>query len=175
MAGAGNKNDAIWRRRLLKRLGSLGAVKASFDYLTSQERPQTPDPRDRSMSERRWEQIVQDFRRTLRNKAPQNLLGEQGQRDPQDILELSSLIGLWVDGCGSTYKVIPGRKGALHVETTRPCGEVRITQNLLRYVVVRGREHAVWGKCRYGLQLRGPDELLWQGCSSEDVFLWRWL
>jgi hypothetical protein len=184
MAGASvNEDEIIWRRRLTKRLAALRFVKATTDYVRCQARPPTPDPFDRAVSKRRWEQRVQDFRRALRDGVPQNPiawpeaanpLGEFREKEAEGLhVTMRFLCGCWVDQSASFYKLSPGPGGALHVETTRPSGQKRFTKNLVRVAVVCGCEMGIWGRCRYVLERCGPNSLLWHGWLDHDTFAWR--
>ena len=61
--------DADWERRLRKRLAAVAHVEKSKDYVVCSvngvplEAPL--DPRDRSVSKRRWECSIQNWRRAL--------------------------------------------------------------------------------------------------------------
>ena len=117
-----NEDDTIWRRRLAKRLAGVCAVKASPDYAACCVRPTTPDPSDRTVSKRRWERSMQEFRRALRDQAPQSPIDWLG--GPEEAPAAASfLCGSWQDQRGSVYKLLPGREGTSHVETTRPSGQ----------------------------------------------------
>ena len=170
---APNRDDSIWRRRLTKRLAGVRSVKTSLEYAASSVRPPTPDPSDRTVSKRRWQRSVQEFRRALRDLVPQQ---------PVELLETpdalappvhSFLEGSWEDQRGSIYKLVPGRADSFHVETTRPCGQTRFTRDLVRVTMVRGCEKTIWGHCRYELERRGPNELFWRGPAANDIFSWR--
>lgn len=168
-----NKEDANWRRCLSRRLGRVHAAKAFRECQTNRPRPPTPDPSDRSVSERRWEWQLRKFRRELRNSQPRCLPGES--QDPAQKAQSAPnfLIGTWEDHQGSIYEVMPGRKGWLHVATTRPSGETRFTRNLIRSVIVGGQEMATWGKGRYELKRDGQHELHWCGLVQDDIFVWQ--
>ena len=180
-------DELIWRRRLGKRQAGVRFVKASPDYAACCLRPPTPDPFDRTVTKRRWERSMQDFRRAIRDQAPQNApewLEAQGSEitpaiSPIDVestdespTDLAFLCGCWEDQRGSVYTLSPGRAGAFHVETTRPNGQQRYTRDLVRSALVRGRQATIWGRCRYELECRGSNTLLWRGLSEHDVFLW---
>ena len=66
MATEEEQDEIIWRRRLKKRLAAVAFIKSTLEYTTCCSRPSTPDPLDRTVSKRRWEQAVMDFRRDLR-------------------------------------------------------------------------------------------------------------
>ena len=68
-----NEDETIWRRHLAKRLAGVRFVKATADYAACCSRPPTPDPFDRTVTKRKWEKSMQDFRRALRAPAPRNL------------------------------------------------------------------------------------------------------
>ena len=55
-----------WLRREAKRRIGVRAVKASLDYQLCDTRPQTPDAFDNTLSKRRWEKYMQEWRYTLR-------------------------------------------------------------------------------------------------------------
>ncbi len=181
-----NEDETIWRRRLAKRLSGVRFVKATPEYAACCSRPPTPDPYDRTVSKRRWERSLKDFRRAIRDQAPQSPLEWLGgleapaavasPRDCESAEELpaavSFLCGCWKDQRGSVYKLAPGRAGAFHVETTRPNGQRRYTRDLVRVAMVRGSEKAIWGRCRYELEHCGSNALLWRGRSECDAFLW---
>ena len=125
------------------------------------------------MSKRRWGRNAQAFHRSLRNQAQQSPIEWLGGFNTEELPAHGFLSGNWQDQRGSIYKLFPGSGGFLHVETTRPCGEMRYTRDLLKVTMVRGHEKTIWGCCRYELERRGPDELLWRGKSANDVFSWR--
>ena len=59
-----------WVRRTAHRAAVLAAVKRGANYLAATQdptfpRPQTPDPTDRTVSKRRWERGVQQWRKDL--------------------------------------------------------------------------------------------------------------
>ena len=168
-----NKDNASWRRRVSKRIGDIHAAKATREYQTIHARPLTPDPSDRSISDRCWKQRLRGFRQALRDTTPQNLPALPDECLSAATFAPSSLIGRWGDHQGSIYQVMSGRKGWLHVTKTWISGESRFTQNLIRTIRAQGRDFAVWGKCRYELQRAGPEEIRWRGPSQNDVFVWR--
>ena len=132
---------------------------------------------------------MQDFRRALRDQVRQSTLEWLGESleseappavSPIDFegADESPVVGIylcgsWQDQRGSLYKLTPGCAGAFHVETTRPNGQRRYTRDLVRITLVRGRQETIWGRCRYELERRGSNALLWRGLSEHDVFLWR--
>ncbi len=171
-----SEDETIWRRRLAKRLAGVRYVKASPEYAACCVRPATPDPFDRTVSKRHWERTMQEFRRVLRDQAPQSpidWLGGVEAEEPPAAAAASFLCGCWEDQRGSVYKLLPGREGAFHVETTRPSGQTRFTRDLVRVALARGREKTIWGCCRYELERCGSNALLWRGLSERDTFLWR--
>jgi len=167
-----NEDETIWRRRLIKRLAAVRFMKASPEYATCNARPSTPDPMDRTISKRRWERSIQEFRRALRDQGPQNPIDWLGRQEELPNAAIF-LRGSWQDHRGSVYKLTHGRDGALHVETTRPSGLTRFTRNLVRVAMVRGQEKTIWGHCRYELERCGPSTVLWRGLSDNDTFVWR--
>ena len=69
MKANGNYNDEVWAKRLQHRTEGRSAVKRSMDYNLlkfNDMRPSTPDPQDRRVSKRVWEQKVQKWRLDMR-------------------------------------------------------------------------------------------------------------
>lgn len=68
-----NEDEAEWQRRCKKRLAAVDMIKASSEYKlswlsgSSASRPRTPSPGDRSVTKRRWEQNVSNWRNALRS------------------------------------------------------------------------------------------------------------
>ena len=63
-------DEEVWERRTAHRLAGVVAIKRSAHYLavtedTGNARPKTPDPRDRTLSKRKWERGVQVWRAKL--------------------------------------------------------------------------------------------------------------
>jgi hypothetical protein len=169
------EDENIWRRRLAERLAGLRSMKATPEYVACRLRATTPDPFDRTLSKRRWKRGVQEFHQAVRDQSPQSLMdwsGNAALEEPRTPIP-SFLCGRWIDQRGSFYKLLPGREGAFHVETTRPCGRMRFTRNLICIILVRGREEIFWRRCRYKLERFGSEVLLWHGFSDRDIFSWR--
>ena len=74
-------DEAIWSRRLAKRLAGVSFVKATADYAACYPRPPAPDPSDRTVSKRGWERSMQDFRCRIRSA-----LRDQASQSPLDWL-----------------------------------------------------------------------------------------
>ena len=167
------KADNIWCRRLAKRFADAHAIKVSPEYEACNVWLDIPGPFDRAVSKQGCQRSTQALRRPIHDQAQQSRIDWLERPSTQEIPVQIFLIGTWQDQRGSIYKLFPGGDGFLHVETTRPCGQMRYTRNLLRVTMVRGHQKTIWGCCRYELERRGPNELLWRGKSAKDVFSWR--
>ena len=167
------KADNIWSRRLAKRLAGARTMKVSPEYEACNVRLGTPGPSDRAVSKRGCQRSTQALRRSIHDQAQQSPIDWLEGHSKEEIPIKNFLTGNWQDQRGSIYQLFPGSGGFLHVETTRPCGQMRYTRDLLKVTMVRGHEKTIWGCCRYELERRGPDELLWRGKSAKDVFSWR--
>lgn len=68
-----NEDEAEWQRRCKKRLAAIEMIKASAEYKVAMlsgsiaSRPRTPSPGDRSVTKRKWEQNVSNWRTALRS------------------------------------------------------------------------------------------------------------
>lgn len=86
--GEGEDVEAVWQRRSEKRRAAIAIVKGSMEYKALAERGKlqrirskrssrlrhahTPDPADRSISKRRWEEEVRLWRVALRTRCKDN-------------------------------------------------------------------------------------------------------
>ena len=173
MATTPNGDENDWQRRLSHRLAGVRSVKTSSDYAACCARPPTPDPYDRTVTKRRWERSIQEFRQALRGEVLRQSAASAPERTERSSAAVSFLCGCWQDQRGSIYKITPGCDNAFHVETMRPKGHCHYTQDLVCIATIDGRETTTWGSCRYELERRGSSGLLWHGASKHDVFLWQ--
>jgi len=69
-AQEGLATEEDWLRRCSKRRDIIATIKASSDYTErGQAAPGTPDPDDRGISKRTWEDVIRGWRQGLRNSA----------------------------------------------------------------------------------------------------------
>ena len=175
-------SEAVWQRRILKRITAVRAIKSNPEYAVCAARPSTPDPHDRTITKRRWETSVQIWRAALRGQGAQCLSNSQtGPTTPLDWLggpepdtrgSFHELKGSGVDQHGSTYVLASGSSGCFHVSIKRPSGRARVVFNLVRIVNIHGHEAVVWGKQRYQLEIASDSMIKWHGRSVADTYIW---
>ena len=135
-----NDSEAIWNRRVAKRLASVRAAKASPAYALCSVRPATPDPFDRTVSKRMWERSMQEFRRSFREQAPRIASDASGA----------------LESVGPPFTARPAEwSGAMAVEEPPPADLVS--------------ETSICGRGRYELERCDSDALLWRGFSDRDT------
>merc|ERR1719387_808060 len=77
-------SEEAWQHRIDKRGRAIASLKDTDMYrLCAGTRPRTPDPADRALGKRQWDEVVTQWKRALRsaglqaNSGPQELAEEQ--------------------------------------------------------------------------------------------------